>query len=75
MARPKKKTEDEIIAETKATVLKKVEDVVHDLLYNDRKEDKELSSEKLFDLLDDKSIVSTADIINAFARELRKEVE
>lgn len=58
----------------KEAVLKRVEDAVHNLLYHDRVEDKEISSELLFSLIGSRD-VSTADIINTFAKELRKEVE
>ena len=68
-----KKPEIDITKQQKEIVKKKVEDCVHDLLYNSRKEDKELSSELLFSLIGSK-IISTSEIINAFAKELRKEV-
>ena len=69
----KRPTEDEIIFNQRELVFDTIKDLVHDFLYHDRKEDKELSSETLWKLLTDKE-VTTADIINIFARELRREI-
>lgn len=71
---PKRKTKEQLEAGQKELVLKVVEDAVHNFLYNDRKEDKKLSAEALFNYIDS-NIVSTGDIVNTFARELRREVE
>lgn len=70
----KKPTQDELDKQTRSLVLSKVEDIVHDLLYKDRLEDKTLSSAQLFSYINS-NLVSTSDIINTFARELRKEVK
>lgn len=70
----KKPTQDELDKQTRSLVLSKVEDIVHDLLYKDRLEDKTLSSAQLFTYINS-NLVSTSDIINTFARELRKEVK
>lgn len=70
----KKPTQDELDKQTRSLVLSKVEDIVHDLLYKDRLEDKTLSSAQIFSYINS-NLVSTSDIINTFARELRKEVK
>ena len=77
MPRPKKKvkTMDEINAEKKAAILDRVDQCVEKLLFSDREEDKEVSSAMLFEMLGDKSIINTSDIIKRFASALRKEVE
>ena len=75
MPRPKKKSMDEVNAERKAAILERVDDCVQKLLYSDREDDKEISSALLFEMLDDKSVINTLDIIKRFAAALRKEVE
>ena len=75
MPRPKKKSMDEINAERKAAILDRVDQCVEKLLFSDREEDKEVSSALLFEMLDDKSVINTSDIIKRFAYALRKEVE
>ena len=75
MSRPKKKSMDEVNAERKAAILERVDDCVQKLLYSDREDDKEISSALLFEMLDDKSVINTLDIIKRFAAALRKEVE
>jgi len=63
---------DKLKKKQKETILKYTEDAVHNLLYHDRAEDKEISSALIFELLGSKDI-TTSEIINAFAKELRKE--
>lgn len=71
----KVKTLDEYNAEKKAAILDRVDQCVEKLLYSDREEDKEVSSAMLFEMLGDKSVINTLDIIKRFASALRKEVE
>ena len=63
---------DKLKKKQKETILKYTEDAVHNLLYHDRVEDKEISSALIFELLGSKDI-TTSEIINTFAKELRKE--
>ena len=73
MARKTKKME-EVEAKQREIVFNTVTDMVHDFLYHGRKDDPELSEDLLFALLETQ-VVTTSDIINTFARELRREVE
>lgn len=75
MPRKKIKSMDEINAEKCEAILVRVDEAVQKLLFSDREEDKEVSSSLIFEMLGDKSIISTADIIKRFASALRKEVE
>jgi len=69
-----KKSKEERDAEIVAMVDKISKDAVHNLLYHDRGEST-ITSDKLLELLEDKSLVSTLTIVRSFTNELRKEVE
>lgn len=64
---------EEADKQAKEIILSEVDKLVHDILYTNR-EASEVSSIRLFQLLGNKYI-TTSDLINRFARELRKEVE
>lgn len=72
---------DQIALETKTQILSEVKSAVHHLLYNRDQIDpatgqtySNISTIQLFTHINSK-LITTSGIINAFAKELRKEVE
>lgn len=72
--------QDKIALETKTQVLSEVQKAVHHFLYDTRSPEADptvisnISTIQLFQLIQNKT-VTTSDIINTFAKELRREVE
>jgi hypothetical protein len=68
----KKIQEEDILREAKEHILECTRECVHTLLYGSEIKYKELSAIYIFSLIDSREI-TTQDIINTFAKELRKE--